>query len=86
MLALATVLGVVLNFVHLDPMRALFIAAVVNGVMAPPLLLLIVLLGADKTVMKKHVSGKLSLGLTGLATAFMTLAAIAMFVTIFVKG
>jgi ABC-type branched-subunit amino acid transport system permease subunit len=57
-----------------------------NGVMAPPLLLLIVLLGADKTVMKKHVSGKLSLGLTGLATAFMTLAAIAMFVTIFVKG
>ena len=81
MLGLATVVGVVLNFVHLDPIRALFIAAVINGVMAPPLLLLIVLLGADAGVMKRHVSGKLSLALTGAATAVMALAAGAMFFT-----
>ncbi|MDQ6883813.1 MAG: Nramp family divalent metal transporter [Candidatus Dormibacteraeota bacterium] len=86
MLAMATVVGVVLNFVHLDPIRALFISAVINGVMAPPLLLLIVLLGADKSVMKQFVSGKLSLGLTGVATVFMALAAIGMFVTMFVKS
>ena len=86
MLALATIVGVVLNFVHLNPIRALFLSAVINGVVAPPLLLLIVLLGADKSVMKKYVSGKLSLGLTGVATAFMALAAIGMFVTIFVKS
>ncbi|MEO6798142.1 MAG: divalent metal cation transporter [Candidatus Dormibacter sp.] len=86
MLALATILGVVLNFLHLDPMRALFVAAVINGVIAAPLLLLIILLGADRTVMKQYVSGKLSLGLTGVATAFMTLAAIGMFVTMFIKG
>jgi Mn2+/Fe2+ NRAMP family transporter len=81
-LALATLAGVVMNFVHLDPIRALFIAAVINGVLAPPLLLLIVLLGADRAVMKYQVSGKLSLALTGIATAFMALAAITMFVTI----
>jgi Mn2+/Fe2+ NRAMP family transporter len=81
-LTVATVAGVVMNFVHLDPIRALFIAAIINGVVAPPLLLLIVLLGRDATVMKRYVSGKLSLALTGIATAFMTVAALTMFVTI----
>jgi len=80
MLALATVVGVALNFVHLNPIRALFISAVINGVVAPPLLLLIVLLGADAAVMKRYVSGKLSLTLTGITAAFMALAAIGMFV------
>jgi Mn2+/Fe2+ NRAMP family transporter len=82
-LTLATVAGVVMNFVHLDPIRALFIAAVINGVLAPPLLLLIVLLGSDRAVMKRHASGRVSLALTGIATAFMAVAAITMFATIF---
>jgi NRAMP (natural resistance-associated macrophage protein)-like metal ion transporter len=82
-LTLATVAGVVMNFVHLDPIRALFIAAVINGVVAPPLLLLIVLLGADRRVMKRYVSGKVSLALTGIATTFMAVAAVTMFVTLF---
>jgi NRAMP (natural resistance-associated macrophage protein)-like metal ion transporter len=81
-LTLATVAGVVMNFLHLDPIRALFIAAIINGVVAPPLLLLIVILGADHSVMKRYVSGKISLALTGLATAFMAVAAITMFVTL----
>lgn len=82
-LTLATVGGVLMNFAHLDPIRALFISAVINGVVAPPLLLLIVLLGADAAVMKRHVSGKLSLALTGIAAVFMAVAAITMFVTMF---
>ncbi len=72
-----------MNFAHLDPIRALFMAAVINGVVAPPLLLLIALLGADGAVMKRYVSGKLSLALTGIATVFMAVAAITMFVTKF---
>jgi Mn2+/Fe2+ NRAMP family transporter len=82
-LTLATVVGAAMNFVHLDPIRALFISAVVNGVVAPPLLVLIVLLGTDAAVMKRYVSGKLSLALTGIATVFMAVAAITMFVTMF---
>jgi Mn2+/Fe2+ NRAMP family transporter len=80
-LTLATVAGVVMNFVHLDPIRALFVAAVINGVVAPPLLVLIILLGADRALMKRYVSGNVSLALTGIATLFMTVAATAMFVT-----
>jgi Mn2+/Fe2+ NRAMP family transporter len=70
-----------MNFMHLDPIRALFISAVINGVVAPPLLVLIVLLGRDATVMRRYVSGRLSLALTGIATVFMAVAAIAMFGT-----
>src|SRR6267143_574780 len=81
-LTLATVAGVVMNFLHLDPIRALFIAAVINGVVAPPLLLLIVSLGADRSVMKRYVSGRVSLALTGMVTVFMAVAAISLLVTI----
>jgi Mn2+/Fe2+ NRAMP family transporter len=86
MLALATLAGVIMNFIHLDPIRALFLSAVINGVVASPLLLLIVLLGADRAVMKKSVSGKLSLALTGIATAFLALAAAGMLLTMLAPG
>jgi len=82
-LTLATVAGVVMNFMHLDPIRALFLSAVINGVVAPPLLLLIVLLGRDPAVMRRYVSGTLSLALTAIATVFMAGAAITMFATMF---
>jgi len=47
---------------------------------------LIVLLGRDPAVMKRYVSGKLSLALTAIATVFMGVAAIAMFATMFTGG
>jgi Mn2+/Fe2+ NRAMP family transporter len=81
-LAAATVAGLVMNLVHLDPIKALFWSAVLNGVVAPPLLVLIVLLGADKQLMKSKVSGRLSKSLTSAAAVAMTLAAVAMFATL----
>jgi NRAMP (natural resistance-associated macrophage protein)-like metal ion transporter len=77
-LAAATFAGVLMNFLHLDPIRALFVTAVINGVVAPPLLVLIIWLGTDRAIMKRHVSGKLSLALTGVVAAVMAVAAIAM--------
>jgi Mn2+/Fe2+ NRAMP family transporter len=83
MLSLATLGGVAMNVVHMDPMRALFVAGVLNGLVAPALLLLIVLLGRDRRIMKRQVSGRLSLTLTGLATGLMALAAAALVITLF---
>src|SRR6202048_3049955 len=48
MLTLATIVGMFLSFAPLAPIPALSTAAVINRVLAPPLLLLIVLLGADR--------------------------------------
>jgi NRAMP (natural resistance-associated macrophage protein)-like metal ion transporter len=79
-LAAATIAGVVMNFMHLDPIHALFATAVINGVVAPPLLVLIVWLGTDRQIMKRRVSGRLSLALTGLTTLAMAAAALTMLV------
>jgi Mn2+/Fe2+ NRAMP family transporter len=86
MLSVAIIAGVAMNVAHLDPIRALFVAAVINGVVAPPLLLLIVLLGADPRIMKRQVSGTLSRSLTGLTALVMALAALAMFVSLLRGG
>ncbi len=75
-IGLATLVGVGMNFVHIDPTRALFYAAVINGLVAPPLMILIVLLGCDRGFMKERVSGRLSRVLTWIATAAMSVAAI----------
>jgi NRAMP (natural resistance-associated macrophage protein)-like metal ion transporter len=79
-LAAATVAGVAINFLHIDPIRALFWTAVVNGVVAPPLLVLIILLGSDRNFMHTRISGWLSRSLTWVATAIMAAAAVFMLV------
>ncbi len=72
-------LGLALNYAGLSAVRMLFWAAVLNGVLAPPLVVLVVLLTSSQEVMGEHVSPPL-LRLLGWAAALvMTLAAVAMF-------
>ena len=80
-LLLSMAVGVVMNYLNLNPIAALFWSAVINGVIAVPLMVLIVLIGADRQLMKERVSGRLSLVLTWAATALMGVAALAMIVT-----
>jgi Mn2+/Fe2+ NRAMP family transporter len=83
-IAAATIAGVLMNLLHVDPIRALFLSAVLNGAVAPPLLALIVLLGSDGGFMQDKVSGRWSKGLTWIATGVMGIAAMAMLVTMVV--
>ena len=73
--------GLAMNFLGIDPIKALFATAVINGLVAPPLLILITLLGSDRKVMGEHTSGRLSKTFGWLATAVMTVAAIALVVS-----
>jgi Mn2+/Fe2+ NRAMP family transporter len=73
--------GIGMNYIGLDPIKALFYTAVINGLVAPPLLALIVLLGSDRRFMGNRVSGRLSRTLTWLATALMSAAAAALIAT-----
>lgn len=52
-IGLATLLGAVANVVHVDPMRALVWAAVLNGLVAVPVMVMVMLLGARADVMGK---------------------------------
>jgi NRAMP (natural resistance-associated macrophage protein)-like metal ion transporter len=78
-IAVATVIGVALNFSPIDPVKALFWSAVINGVVAVPVMVMTMRLATSKKIMGKfQVRGLLRL-LGWLATATMAIAAIGMF-------
>ena len=81
-MAIATFAGVGMNLLRIDPIRALFFTAVINGVVAPPLMVLIVLLGSDRAMMAEQVSGRISKSVTWIATGVMGVAAIALIATL----
>jgi NRAMP (natural resistance-associated macrophage protein)-like metal ion transporter len=80
-IGLAMALGLGLDFAGLDAVKMLFWSAVVNGVLAPPLVILVVLLTSSATVMGKHQSGPVLRILGWICAGVMTAAAVIMFAT-----
>jgi len=80
-LAAATLIGLGLNFTSIDPIKALFWAAVINGVLAGPVMVVIMLMATNPAVMSQFIISR-RLRITGwLATAVMLIAAGGLFVT-----
>jgi NRAMP (natural resistance-associated macrophage protein)-like metal ion transporter len=80
-IAVATLLGVLLNYSPIDPIKALFWSAVINGVVAVPVMVLMMHLSSHKEAMGDFRIGR-GLKIMGwLATAVMTAAAVGLFVT-----
>ena len=77
----ATLIGVLINFVHLDPIKALFWSAVINGVVAVPLMIVIMLMAMQREVMGAFTLPPLLWVMGWLSTAVMTAAVVAMFLT-----
>jgi NRAMP (natural resistance-associated macrophage protein)-like metal ion transporter len=80
-IAAATLIGVLLNFSPIDPIKALFWSAVVNGVVAAPVMVLMMLMGSNRKVMGDF---RLSPGLRlvgWFSTLVMAVAAIGLFAT-----
>jgi NRAMP (natural resistance-associated macrophage protein)-like metal ion transporter len=74
-IAAATLGGILLNLVNIDPMRALYWAAVVNGLLAPPLMVVTMLIARNKAIMGDLVMGRwLEFG-GWLSTAVMSVVA-----------
>lgn len=83
-LIFATVAGTLLDFTSLDPIKALVWSAVVNGVIAVPIMAVLMLIGAKKAILGEHVlSPRLRL-LGWLAFAVMLAAVVAMLISLFV--
>ena len=69
------------NFLGINPITALVLSAVLNGLLAPPLLLLVMLVSNDRMVMGERTNGRL-LNVVGWATTLiMAVAALALLVT-----
>jgi NRAMP (natural resistance-associated macrophage protein)-like metal ion transporter len=78
-LAVSMAVGLGLVYARVPAVKMLFLSAVVNGVLAPPLIVLIVLLTTDATVMGDRVNPAWLRRLGWLAAIVMTAAAVCMF-------
>lgn len=76
---IATLAGLTMNFLGINPIHALVFAAVFNGVAAVPLLWLIMRIGRNPQIMGEHVSGRLSTTVVTVAFFVMATAAGVMF-------
>ena len=80
-IAVAMLIGLGLNYAHLNAVKMLFWSAVLNGLLAPPLVVLVVLLTSDRKVMGKRTNTTLMKVLGWTCAAAMSVAAVAMLVT-----
>lgn len=80
-IAASTIVGVALDFLGINPIKALYWTAVINGVVAPPLLVVVMLVSNNQKVMGRRTNGLFTKIVGWLAAAVMFAAAIAMFVT-----
>ena len=79
-LAVAMALGVALTYAGIDAIKLLFASAVINGVLAPPIILIVLLLTGDKNVMGDAVNSRSLAYLGWLAFAVMVVAALGLYI------
>lgn len=80
-IAVATLVGMLINYAGINPIDALFYTAVLNGLVAPPLLILIMVASNNRKILGSRTNGR-ALNVIGWATTgVMTLAAVAFLAT-----
>lgn len=81
-ITVATLVGLLINFIGIDPVKALVFTAVINGIVAVPLLIIIAKIAQNEKIMGFHKSGPLSKTLVWTTMTAMGFAAMALLVTI----
>ena len=79
-ITIATIIGLLINFTPIPPFKMLYYTAVLNGICAPPLILMILLISNNKKVMGERTNSKTSNILGVLIMLVMALASIGLFV------
>jgi len=78
-IVLACVVGVVITFTPIDPIKALYWSAVINGVVSVPIMVLLMFMVMNRKIMGEFVAPIILRSLGWLATAVMGIAALGMF-------
>jgi Mn2+/Fe2+ NRAMP family transporter len=79
---ISMLIGLALNFIGLDPIKALIYSAVANGLVAPVILVFIVILSSNKKLMREHANGFLAKTVGWITVALMVVAGIAVLITL----
>ena len=80
LILISTGVGVALDFIGINPVKALYWTAVINGLLAPFLLVAILIVATDKKLMQGQPSTRLGWFVVAITTIAMFVAGIAMFV------
>jgi NRAMP (natural resistance-associated macrophage protein)-like metal ion transporter len=80
-IAVATLIGLAINFLGINPISALVLSAVLNGLVAGPLLILVMLISNDSRAVGERTNGRLLNVVGWMTTAVMCIAAVALIVT-----
>jgi len=80
LILVSTAAGVALDFIGINPVRALYWTAIINGLLAPFLLVAILIVAGDKKLMQGQPSSRLGWIVVAITTAAMFVAGVAMFV------
>jgi NRAMP (natural resistance-associated macrophage protein)-like metal ion transporter len=80
LILVSTGVGVALDFIGINPVKALYWTAVINGLLAPFLLVAILIVAGNKKLMQGQPSSRLGWAVVALTTIAMFAAGIAMFV------
>lgn len=81
-IAASTLVGMSLDWFGIDPIRALYYAAALNGLAAPPLMVLIIMIANRKDVMGRFVNSRASNVLGWTIVVVMALAGVALIVNL----
>lgn len=84
-IAFSILIGIVINFLPIKPFTLLYYAAALNGVAAPFLLIMIMLIANNKKLMRNHTNSLLSNILGWLITGLMGVASIGLVISLFSK-
>jgi Mn2+/Fe2+ NRAMP family transporter len=80
-ICIATIVGMIMNFTPIDPIRALYWSAVINGVVAVPVMAIMMWMAAAPKIMGDFIITGWTKGLGWVATAVMAVAVAAMLAT-----
>lgn len=80
-IAVSTMIGILINFIGINSIKALVLAAVINGFLAPPILVVIMLVANNKAVLGRDVNGPLANVMGWITTVAMFAAAGALVLT-----
>lgn len=79
-IAVSVLAGLLMQYSPISPMKALFWSAVINGVVAVPLMVVIILIASRTSVMGEYTSSRSIIALGWITTAVMGLATVLMFI------
>jgi Mn2+/Fe2+ NRAMP family transporter len=80
-IAASTIIGLLINFTNLDPIKALVYSAVINGIVAVPILIAVMKIANDRKILKDKINGRLSNVIGWITVMIMGIAVVILLLT-----